>query len=361
MEDSLSKSVYIHIPFCDSICSYCDFAKFLKSTNYVKQYLVSLEKEIKNNYQGDLINTIYVGGGTPTCLNLEELEQLLKIIEVFKTENLEYTFEGNIENICEEKIKLLAKYGVNRISIGIQTFNEKHLAFLNRKHKKDEVFAKINMIKKYIKNINVDLMYAFKDQTLEELKEDLKLFKQLDVPHISTYSLIIEKNTVLYNQNIKNIDPDLDYEMYELIKKELANYHHYEISNFALKGYESRHNLVYWNNLEYYGFGLGASGYLNSVRYTNTRSINKYFKGDYLFESHKLDKDEKIENELILGFRKTSGINVCDFKIKYGIDIFDVKNINKLLKEEKLILKDNNIFINPKYLYVSNDILVLFI
>lgn len=355
------KSAYIHIPFCDSICSYCDFAKFLKSTNYVDKYLSSLEKEIQKNYKGEVLNTLYVGGGTPSCLNICELEKLLKILSSFNTENLEYTFEANIENIDEEKVNLLKQYGVNRISLGIQTFNPKYLKFLNRNHTKDEVFEKIDMIKKYIKNINVDLMYAFPDQTLDELKEDIDIFKNLDVPHISTYSLIIEKNTVLHNQKIENIDSDLDALMYELIINSLSNYHHYEISNFAKNGYESCHNLVYWNNLEYYGFGLGASGYVNSIRYENTRSINNYFNGKTRYSEHKLEKKEKIENELILGFRKIDGINIIDFKKKYDMDIFDVENINELLKQDKLILNNNMIYINPKYIYTSNDILLLFI
>lgn len=352
------KSVYIHIPFCDRICSYCDFPKILSSTNYQDEYLCALEKEIKQKYRNEVIETIYVGGGTPSSLSLEQLTKLLEIIKVFKTDIKEYTFEVNIESIDEEKAKLLNKYGVNRLSIGIETFQEKFLKILNRHHTKAMVQEKIKMLKKYFNNINVDLMYAFKDETLKNLKFDLEEFKKLDVEHISTYSLMIEPNTVLYNNNIEPIDEELDYLMYEEIIKSLDNYHHYEISNFAKNGYESKHNLTYWHNLEYYGFGLGTSGYIGDIRYTNTRSINNYFNGNYVLESHELDNDEILSNEFILGLRLIDGIDCLEFKKKYNLDILSISKIAKLVKENKLIFKNNRLYIAKKYIYISNEILV---
>lgn len=352
------KAAYIHIPFCDFICTYCDFCKMYKSTNYEYQYLEALKKEIDDNYQGEILNTIYIGGGTPSCLDYDNLKYLLNILKVFKTSNLEYTFEVNIESIDEKKLKLLSDYGVNRISVGIETFNDKYLKFLGRNYKSEDIIPKINLIKKYFSNINVDLMYAFPNQTLNELKDDLKIIKELNVNHISTYSLIIEPNTILYNQNTKNIDEDLDFLMYQEIIKELSNYHHYEISNFALPGFESKHNLTYWDNLEYYGFGLGASGYIRGIRYTNTKSINNYIKCKYIFESHKLSLQEKKENEFILGLRKIEGIDIITYFKKYHEDILNYKNIDKLVKEKRLTIKNNHLFINPKYIYISNEILV---
>lgn len=352
------KSTYIHIPFCNSICTYCDFPKMFKSTNYERKYLDALKCEINTNYHGEVLETIYVGGGTPSCLDYDNLKYLLEILKVFKTNNLEYTIEVNVENISEDKLKLLSNYGINRISVGIETFNNKYLSFLGRRYKEEDIIPKINLIKKYFSNINVDLMYAFPNQTLQELKEDLKKIKKLDVNHISTYSLIIEPNTVLYNQNTKNIDEDLDYLMYQEIVKELSNYHHYEISNFSKPNFESKHNLTYWNNLEYYGFGLGASGYMRNIRYTNTRSINNYINAKYILESHKLTKKEKQENEFILGLRKIEGIDIKKYFEKYHEDVLEYKNINKLIKENKLIIQGNHLFINPKYIYISNEILV---
>ena len=359
------KSVYIHIPFCGSICSYCDFCKFIKNDEWIDKYLNSLEKEIKIKYKGEKLETIYIGGGTPSCLNIEQLNKLFNIIKIFnKSKSIEFTFECNIENITEDKLKLLYDNGVNRLSVGIQTFNEKYLEFLNRKHTKKEIEEKINLAKKIgFKNINIDLIYALPNQTLEELNEDIDEFLKLDITHISTYSLIIEPNTKVYIENIENIDDNLDYEMYKLISNKLKDngYNHYEISNFSKEGYESIHNLTYWNNNEYYGFGLGASGYIDNVRYDNTRSFNKYLTGEYIKESHKLNMNETIENEFILGLRKIKGINKREFKNKYNKDIKNIEIVNKLLSENKLLEDKKNIYINPKYIYVSNDILVEFI
>ena len=359
------KSVYIHIPFCDSICSYCDFCKFLKNDQWIDKYLNSLNSEIKTKYKGEKLETIYIGGGTPSCLNIEQLNKLFNIIKIFnKSKSIEFTFECNIENITEEKLKLLYDNGVNRLSIGIQTFNEKYLKFLNRNHTKEDILKKITLAKKIgFKNINIDLIYALPKQTLKELENDIEEFLKLDITHISTYSLIIEPNTKIYIENNENIDDNLDYEMYKLICDKLKSngYNHYEISNFSKEGYESKHNLTYWNNNEYYGFGLGASGYIDNFRYDNTRSFNKYINGDYIKESHLLDMNETMENEFILGFRKINGINKEIFKNKYNKDIKSIKLVNKLLSTNKLLEDKKNIYINPKYIYVSNDILVEFI
>ena len=359
------KSVYIHIPFCDTICSYCDFCKFLKNDEWINKYLDSLEKEIKSNYKKETLDTIYIGGGTPSCLNLKQLTKLFNIIKTFNiNKEYEFTFECNIENITKDKLKLLFDNGVNRLSIGVQTFNEKYLNFLNRNHTKKEIIDKISLVKQIgFKNINIDLIYALPNQTRKELNSDIDEFLNLDITHISTYSLIIEPNTKIYIDNNKNIDEDIDYEMYKLISDRLKEngYNHYEVSNFSKLGYESKHNLTYWNNNNYYGFGLGASGYIDNIRYDNTRSFNKYINGEYVKESHTLDLNETIENEFILGLRKINGINKETFKNKYNKDIKEIEIVNKLIKENKLVEDEKNIYINKDYIYVSNDILIEFI
>ena len=353
-------SIYIHVPFCKTICSYCDFCKFYYNEKWVDNYLIALEKEIKEKYKNESIATIYIGGGTPTSLNINQLEKLLQLTKLFNFEKIEFTVETNVD-LSLDKIKLLKQYGVNRISIGVQTVNQKHLKFLNRNHTKEEIIDLVNLLKKYDFNINVDLIYGLPNQTLQELEEDLDFILSLDVNHISTYSLIIEPHTKIYIDNITNIDEDLDYQMYQLINQKLKNYIHYEISNFAKDDYYSKHNLVYWNNLEYYGFGIGASGYIDGVRYDNTRSYQNYLNGNYLFESHKKKKKEKIENEFILGFRKLEGINILEFKAKYDMNVLDIGIVKKLLKEGKLSVDNGYLKINPKYIYISNTILVNFI
>ena len=358
----MCSSVYIHIPFCQDICSYCDFCKFYYDSNLVDNYLNVLSDEIDNYYNGEVINTIYIGGGTPSSLSLEQIEKLLNIIRKFNTDLLELTFECNIESITEDKIRLLKKYGVNRISIGVQTFNSDYLNFLNRHHNPKLVPSIIEMVKKYIDNINIDLIYAIPGEDINDVKKDIDEYLKLDIPHISTYSLIIEDNTILKNLKVKYIDEDLDYEMYKLINNKLIDngYIHYETSNYCKDGYESKHNLVYWNNENYYGFGIGASGYINGIRYNNTKSINRYMDKHYRLEEEVLSFNEIIENEFILGFRKINGININKLKDKYNLDISKIDFINKLIMEDKLILNNNYLSINNKYIYISNDILIEF-
>lgn len=354
----MTKSVYVHIPFCETICSYCDFCKFYYNEEMADVYLEALEKEIIDNYNDELIETIYIGGGTPTSLTIKQLKQLFETIKKLKTNNLEYTIECNIENINEEKLVLFKEYGINRISVGIQTFSEKALKYLNRNHTK-EVFEKIKIIKKYINNINVDLIYAIPNQTLEDLENDVNLILELNISHISTYSLIIEDHTILKNNGVNNIDEELDFEMYKLICNKFKDYEHYEISNFGK--IKSNHNLTYWNNEEYFGFGLGASGYINDVRYDNTKSFNSYIRGNYRLTEEYQTNVIKIENEFILGLRKLEGININIFKEKYNIDVKDIKNVNELINAKKLILEDDKLFISQEYIYTSNDILINFI
>lgn len=358
----MTTSVYIHIPFCSSICTYCDFAKMYYNEVWVNKYLEALELEIKTKYKGEEIKTLYIGGGTPSSLNYKELEKLISIIKIFKVSNdVEVTFECNIENIDEDKLKLLYDNGINRLSIGVQTFNPKFIKLLGRKHNKDEVFSKIKMIKDIgFTNINVDLMYAFQGETIDDLNKDIDDILLLDIPHISTYSLIIEPNTVIYNKGIKNIDEELDANMYNLIIKRLKDYNHYEVSNFSKDGYSSKHNLTYWNNEHYYGFGLGAAGYINDTRYSNTRNIEEYFKGNYLYDSSLLDRNMTIENEFILGLRKMEGINKREFINKYRMNINGIDVVKRLIEEKKLIDNGEYIYINPKMIYVSNSILVDF-
>lgn len=335
------------------------------NNKFIEKYLDALQKEIVNNYQKDTVKTIYIGGGTPSCLPLKYLVKLFDIIKIFKVaDKIEFTFECNVNDINENLLELLRNNGVNRLSIGVESFNSDNLKLLNRSHSYGEVKKKIQLAKnKGFNNINVDLMYAIPGETIAALKDDILKILNLDVEHISTYSLIIEDNTVLGINKTKYVDEDIDYKMYKLINKELKNngYKHYEFSNYSKEGYESKHNLTYWDNNEYYGFGLGASGFVNNVRYDNTRSLNNYCNGKYRINEEVMNKEKNMENEMILGLRKTNGISCSKFLKKYGIEVEKVFQIDKLLKEGKLIKKEDNIFISDDYIYLSNDILINFI
>ena len=356
------KSAYIHIPFCKSICSYCDFCKMNYQKEWIEVYLDVLKEEIEEKYADEYLDTIYIGGGTPSCLSKEELNKLFDIIKIFNlNEEYEFTFECNVNDITEELLNILKENKVNRLSIGVESFNNNNLKLIERKHTFEDALTKINLVKNYgFNNINVDLIYALPEETLSTVKKEINQLLKLDIPHISAYSLIIEEHTKLKIKGVKEIDEDLDAKMYEYIVKKLTNnnYNHYEISNFAKKGYESRHNLTYWNNEYYYGFGLGAHGYVHGVRYENTRSFHDYLNGNYILEENILSKQQIMENELMLGLRKTKGINLNEFFNKYDINLQDVFDIRPLLKTKDLIYKNGNIFVNPSKLYVMNEILL---
>ena len=219
----MNNSVYIHIPFCSSICSYCDFCKLFYIKKWVNPYLDSLEEEVLSRYKGDIIKTIYIGGGTPSCLSIDELKRLFKIIDIFKIDIEEFTFECNIEDINRELLDFLKTTKVNRLSIGLETTKKESLDYLGRKYLSDYE-DRIKLALKYYDNVNVDLMYALKGESLKDLENDLDFLIDLGIKHISTYSLIIEEHTRLRNE--KNIDEDLDYEMYKLIQNKLSNYNH---------------------------------------------------------------------------------------------------------------------------------------
>lgn len=356
------ESVYIHIPFCKSICSYCDFCKMLYNGSWVTQYLNALINEIQDRYLGEEIKTLYIGGGTPSSLSIKDIRYLFEIISRLNLDKLEeFTFECNLNDINDILLGFLVSNNVNRISIGIESFDEHKLKFLGRKADFDDARKKVNLCRaKGIENINVDLIYALPGETIKILKEDLKLLKKLDVTHVSTYSLMIEPHTKLATKNIKPISDELDAKMYEEICKEFkkVGLTHYEVSNFAFEGYESKHNLTYWNNNEYYGFGLGSGGYLDSVRYTNTRSLTDYLKGSYVLEEENLTLEDTMDYEIMLGLRKLKGINLKEFYEKYHINLQNRYDVKKLVDSKDLVFKNGYISINPDKIYIMNEILV---
>ena len=356
------KNCYIHIPFCDKICSYCDFCKMYKYDNLVDVYLDALEREIKSIYKGEELETIYIGGGTPSSLSIGELKRLFNILSIFKrSSNCEYTIENNFESTDREKLELYKEVGINRLSFGIETISKDGLKLLERDLDLDKVRDTINICRELgFNNINVDLMYALPNESIEDIEKDLKYIYSLDVEHISTYSLIIEDHTKLKINGIKNISEDLDYEMYKYICESMNSngYKHYEISNFCKDGYESHHNLCYWDNNYYYGFGLGASSYIDNMRITNTRSLNNYKIGKYVKEVEYLNDEDTIEYEVMLNLRKSDGIDLDKFKSKYNRELKDIYNYNDLVELGVLELNNNHLYIPEDKWYISNSIIV---
>ncbi len=355
------KACYVHVPFCKNICSYCDFCKNYYNEKIVDDYLDVLEKEVKNNYKNEVLNTLYVGGGTPSALSCKALNKLFKVLSVFKlNDDYEFTFECNYQDINEDLLKLLKENRINRLSVGIQTFNNKYMNVLNRNIDKEKMMANVKLVKKYFDNINLDLMYALPGETLESLVKDIELFVSLNVEHISTYALIIEDHTRLKMLNVNDIDDDLQAKMYYKIIEILKGhgYEHYEISNFCKIGYESKHNLTYWNNDEYYGFGAGASGFVNGVRYDNTKSIFNYLNERFKVEEELVNEECLIKDEVMLGLRKIKGISKESFKFKYHKQFERVFDYKELLKLGLLKEFNDMVFIPESKLFVSNEIII---
>jgi len=369
-------SVYIHIPFCQQICYYCDFNKFMMDRQPVDQYLEYLEKEIVESIKRTPITnlkTVFVGGGTPTALDLEQTQKLINMINehIIKSQTgIEMTFESNPNEISKEKLQILKDGGVNRISFGAQTFDEGLLKKIGRTHSPNEIEEAIQTAKEVgIDNINLDLMYALPGQTMEQFVDSLDKAMELPIQHISAYSLIIEPKTVFYIEmnrgKLKPAPEEDEAAMYDFLMKYLneKGFHQYEISNFEKNGLESKHNLVYWNNDEYFGFGAGAHGYVNGVRYSNAGPLKKYFqlideKGVPVIHEHTVTKQEKMEEEMFLGLRKMKGVSEVEFSAKYGATFNEIfpNVIEKLSKDGLVEYKDDYLRLTHKGKLLGNEV-----
>ena len=351
-------SLYIHIPFCEHVCSYCDFTKLFYNQKYEKPYLEALEKEISTNVTNK-ISTLYFGGGTPTALSDEGFERILRFAAKFLESDYEFTVEANVENLTESKLDIMKRCGVNRLSIGVQSTCNALLKEIGRHHTFEEAQKIVFLAKsKGFSNINIDLIYGFKNETLNDLKHDLEEFIKLDIDHISIYSLIVEKGSILFNKHYSEQEESESRKFYEFIVSFLREhgYERYEISNFARNGKYSSHNLTYWHNQEYFGCGLGASGYVGGVRYENTKSLPEYLKGNYISSKETVGEKELDEYFLLTNLRLEKGFLKADYKSQFGVDFeqkyeskiknfsltkyFDFSNDRIRLTDEGLILMD---------------------
>ena len=354
--------LYIHIPFCKRKCFYCDFVSIEYKEDLSIKYINSLLKE-SCYYQNEKINTGYIGGGTPSVLTSELLETLISGIKSnFNISCLEeFTIELNPESATKEKLELLHSSGITRISFGLQSTKDINLTELGRLHNYDKFLSSYNMAKNVgFNNINIDLMYGIPNQTLQDWESILKETTALNSAHISLYPLTVEPNTLFYRQNVKT-DGDLQRKMYDTACNILAqnNFCHYEISNWSKENKFSRHNKIYWQNNEYIGLGASASSYYKRYRYKNVTDINKYVELINKGEKCTIEK-EYIDDELynietvMLGLRLKEGVNIKFFKNKEHI-------VEKFTDEGLLQIKDNNVSLTQKGLFVSNSIISEFI
>ncbi|MFC4183661.1 radical SAM family heme chaperone HemW [Saccharococcus thermophilus] len=354
------KSAYFHIPFCAQICYYCDFNKVFFQGQPVDEYLQAMEQEMKKTveaFPAERLDTLFVGGGTPTVLEMKQLDFFLESIYKhfrFSKDEVEFTFEANPNELTREKLQLLKGAGVNRLSFGVQTFHDSLLKTIGRTHRYDDVIRTISLAKEVgFDNISIDLMYGLPNQTLQQFQADLDIAFSLDIQHISAYSLIIEPKTIFYNLWRKGTLPlpseEEEAEMYEeaMRQMELHGYQQYEISNYARPGFQSRHNLTYWNNEEYYGIGAGAHSYVNGVRRANIGPIKQYIAkvqetGLPYREIHRVTRMEQMEEEMFLGLRKTEGVSKQRFSEKFGRDVHKVFGAAIRSERQKGLLEETD-------------------
>lgn len=368
-------SAYVHIPFCTQICYYCDFSKVFIKNQPVDAYLEALIKEFES-YQINSLKTLYIGGGTPTAITAKQLDYLLSHLQQhLQLDQLEeFTIEANPGDLTEDKIAVLRQSAVNRISLGVQTFNDKQLKQIGRSHTEAQIYTTIASLKEAgFQNMSIDLIYALPGQTIQQVKENVAKALALDIPHLSLYSLILEHHTVFMNKmrrgKLQLPTEDLEAEMFEYIISEMeaSGFEHYEISNFTKPGFESRHNLMYWNNDEYFGCGAGASGYLDGIRYRNRVPIQHYLKavadGNARLSEEVLTKEEMMEEELFLGLRKKSGVSVSRFQEKFGLS-FESRYgpVMRELQAQGLLVKDKDfVRMTKKGLFLGDSVAEKFI
>ncbi|WP_085524707.1 radical SAM family heme chaperone HemW [Tuberibacillus sp. Marseille-P3662] len=374
------KGAYLHIPFCEHICYYCDFNKFFIQYQPVDEYLESLETEIKttvNQYGAEDMETIFLGGGTPTALDHDQFETLLKTINnhLLHPGIQEFTVEANPENMTEEKLKLMKKWGVNRLSVGVQTFNDSLLQSIGRAHTSAGATQGIELAKSMgLTNISVDLMFGLPGQTEQDLETSIDQALALDPAHISIYSLQVEPRTIFYNRmrkgKLKLPAEEIEAEMYETIISRLQDkgFHQYEISNFSKSGFESRHNLIYWNNDEYFGFGAGAHGYLEGERTVNAGPMRSFLRlvqeqGTSMVSHHPVSQQEQIEEEMFLGLRKIQGVNKHNFYHKYDRTVHELygREINDLKHRGLLYETDHFLALTHNGIFLGNEVFQAFL
>ena len=374
--------IYIHIPFCKQKCYYCDFVSFSNKEGYIEKYVETVKREIDSyDLSKYNITTIYIGGGTPSRIPSEKIQEILEKIKQkisknqTRWEDIEITIELNPGTVDEEKIKKYKEIGINRLSIGLQSTNNKLLKEIGRIHTFEDFKDTYNTVKKVgFENINVDLMIGLPNQTISDVKDSLNEIIKLNPTHVSVYSLIVEENTkmekLINNKELQLPDEELERQMYWYVKNtlELNGYNHYEISNFAKKGKESKHNLNCWEQKEYIGLGLAAYSYLNGVRYGNTSDIEKYINVQDFFNRSELEEsgirivdevqslEDKRKEYMLLGLRKIDGVSIQKFKEKFvenPIFLFR-KELEKLVNEKLITIDGDCIRLTNKGLDLAN-------
>lgn len=361
-----TSSLYIHIPFCQHICAYCDFCKVFYNEKQVDDYLAVLKKELTSLNIETPLKTIYIGGGTPTSLNDDQLERLMALIKPYINDQCEVTIETNPETLDYYKLDILKRGKVTRLSIGVETFNNSLLKKINRKHTGEMVRRIIRYCHQLqFDNISIDLMYGLPDQSIDDIKADLAEIEKLDIQHVSYYSLILEDHTVLKNRNYQPLDEENEAIINEIIDTELEKmgFIKYEVSNYAKKNFESRHNLTYWKYENYYGIGLGASAKIDDCIIEHSRNLNAYLRFEDITNTINYNQEEIMFNHLMMSLRLVQGLDLKEFKQRYNKSVDEVYNqaLKKHLSLKTLIIEDGYLRCTSDSLKLLNTILLDFI
>lgn len=357
----MTKSAYIHIPFCASKCKYCAFVSFDDKLHLQQQYFEALFKEIEYYYNSEQLKTLYIGGGTPSLAESRFYKELLARF-IFE-KGAEITIEVNPATVNLQYLKELFDIGINRLSIGVQSFDDDILKIIGRRHTSEQAIETIEVAEKVgFKNISIDLIYGLPTQTIKQWHRTLDQVAKLNISHISTYGLKIEEGTYFYKNLPENLPEEDDCaQMYldciDMLKE--SGFYHYEISNFAKSGFESQHNITYWKNSEYYGFGAAAHGYTNGQRYSNTTEFDLYLKNPLNKDSVKtLSEVEKFEEEIFLGLRLAEGIELKNICKKYNYSYSNFENtIKKFAASTHLEEQNGKLYFSRHGFLVSNYIL----
>lgn len=365
--------IYIHIPFCKTRCVYCGFfstTSLERRDSYVN--CVCNELKMRCGYLGgEEVDTIYFGGGTPSQLDVAQIRKILDVIfNIYNVRaNAEITLEGNPDDLTPEFLAAIFSLGVNRLSMGVQSFNDGYLRFIRRRHSSDTaVKAVANAVGAGFRNISIDLMYGFPGQTIEEWTSDVDKAISLPVQHISAYSLMYEDGTplaaMLDRGEVREIDDELSLQMYTTLVDRLssAGYEHYEISNFCRPGFMSRHNSGYWSGAKYLGVGAGAHSYNGEQRHYNPDSLSDYMNGASLV-AERLSTTDRYNEYVFTGLRTKEGIDVAELKSRFGAELYDycISNANRNVKNGTLTFVDRAgtqmLRLTQSGVFVSNDVM----
>lgn len=375
------RSAYVHVPFCRHRCGYCNFSVIADRDDLISRYISAITTELAQRFEADEfenvpLETLFIGGGTPTHLPSESLAELFSAIRrSFEfSDSIEWTVEANPEDITENKLRLLADFGVNRLSLGVQSFQDQKLKQLERGHLGGEAMDRIRLASNLISNLSLDLIFAAPGETLDDWKRDLDAATRLPIRHVSTYALTFEKGTSFWNRREKQlltaVDEDTELSMYDAAREQFAKFglRHYEISNFAAEGSRCRHNLAYWSGDPWFAFGPGAAAFLQNKRTVNHRSTTTYLKRMEagkcaIAESDEVDPLQAAREAAAFGIRLIDGIDLSQLSERFGIDMQQLlaSEVEQLSRQGLVDVTGSNIKLTPKGIHFADTVASAFL